>query len=569
MNFLRIEKLFFGKYRLKFVGKTIELSNYINVMVYDQCVHFNIITKQWEIYEEDLPNFINNYKHLIESVIHERPKILRYDKALDEIGLTMKLKPYMYQREAIKFALDKQNALIILPCGSGKSPIGVGLCVEAYKQGLITGKCLIVVKASLKYQWSKEIEKFSDLKANIIDTPSKAGKKKFEKQFEDCDVFIANYETLKNEKVMERLKKEEIELIYSDEIHYVNNYDSARSKALAEFNYVKYKVGATATPITNNPSNLFGIFNFIDKELFTDWKTFSKNFLRYTGYKRPPKPKNEGKLREMIAPYMLVKSKEDIGDQLPSIVVTPRYINMSSKIADMNDTIMFELDEESKRAESLEQKLKPHELEFNEDFLACKAKIMALQTFAQEIVDSPRLLIDSDSEMAKRYYVDEESPKLNVCMELVDEIISSGEKVCIFTKYERMQTILEKEINKNFKGIKIAKINGTLDATDRYVEAYDKFRDNDEYKVLLGTDAMAEGVNLSKCKYLIEYDLANSHAIQTQRHGRLERADSIHSTVYAYQLIMENSWDTIQQRIVEKKENYDSELIKSLAKEAS
>lgn len=565
MNFLRIEKIFFGKYRLRFIGETIELSNYVNVMVYDKHVHFNIITKQWEISEEDLPEFISNYKDIIESVIHEKPKILRYDKALDEIGLTMKLKPYVYQREAIKFALDKQNALIILPCGSGKSPIGVGLCVEAYKQGLITGKCLIVVKASLKYQWSKEIEKFSNLKAKIIDTPSKTGKKKFEQQFEDCDVFIANYETLKNEKVAERLKQENLELIYSDEIHYVNNYDSARSKALAEFNYVKYKVGATATPITNNPSNLFGIFNFIDKELFTDWKTFSKNFLRYTGYKRPPKPKNEPKLREMIAPYMLVKSKEDIGDQLPSIVVTPRYIKMTPKIADMNDTIMFELDEESKKAERLEQNLKPHELEFNEDFLACKAKMMALQTFAQEIVNSPRLLIGSDSDMAKRYYVDEESPKLSVCMELVDEIISSGEKVCIFTKYERMQTILEEEITKNFKNVKIAKINGTLDATDRYVEAYDKFRDNDEYKVLLGTDAMAEGVNLSKCKYLIEYDLANSHAIQTQRHGRLERADSTHSTVYAYQLIVENSWDTIQQRIVEKKENYDLELIKSLA----
>lgn len=73
-------------------------------------------------------------------------------------------------------------------------------------------------------------------------------------------------------------------------------------------------------------------------------------------------------------------------------------------------------------------------------------------------------------------------------------------------------------------------------------------------------------VNLSKCKYLIEYDLANSHAIQTQRHGRLERADSIHATVYAYQLIVENSWDEIQQKIVSKKEGYDTELIKSLSK---
>lgn len=565
MKFIKLVKLFHKRYRVKFIGQENNLHKYLEIVVHDPFVYFNFSSGFWEISESNINEFLSSYKDLSIEIEANKPKIVRYDKALDEIGLTMKLKPYMYQREAIKFALDKKNALIILPCGSGKSPIGVGLCVEAYKQGLITGKCLIVVKASLKYQWSKEIEKFSDLKASIIDTPSKAGKKKFEEQFKNCDIFIANYETLKNEKVAERLHNENIELIYADEIHYCNNHDSARTKALCEFNYVNYKAGATATPITNNPSNLFGIFNFIDKELFTDWKTFSKNFLRYTGYKRPPKPKNEDKLKEMIAPYMLIKSKEDIGDQLPSIVVSQRYIKMTPEIADMNDTIMFELDEESKRAEALEQKLKPHELETNEDFLTCKAKIMALQTFAQELVDSPKLLIDSDSDMAKRYYVDEESPKLAVCMELVEEIIASGEKVCIFTKYERMQNILEEAINKSFKDIKVAKINGTLDATARYVEAYDKFRDNDQYKVLLGTDAMAEGVNLSKCKYLIEYDLANSHAIQTQRHGRLERADSIHSTVYAYQLIVEDSWDTIQQLIVSKKEGYDSNIIKSLA----
>lgn len=70
--------------------------------------------------------------------------------------------------------------------------------------------------------------------------------------------------------------------------------------------------------------------------------------------------------------------------------------------------------------------------------------------------------------------------------------------------------------------------------------------------------------NLSACKYLIEYDLANSYAIQTQRHGRLERADSIHSTVYVYQLIMEDSWDEIALKIIDKKESYDYNIIKSL-----
>lgn len=500
----------------------------------------------------------------IDDLLKVYPNATHIANEYDNIGDTMKLTPYLYQKEAINFALNRQKALIILPCGSGKSPIGVGLCVEAYKQNLIQGKCLIIVKASLKYQWLKEVEKFSHLKAKIIESPSKVGKKKFDIQFEDCDVFIANYETLKNKDVVGKLLTKNIELIYADEIHYTNNHDSARSKALYQFNYAKYKVGATATPITNNPGNMFGIFNFIDEDLFKNWKNFRDNYLKYTGYKRPPKPKNEEHLKTQIAPYMLVKSKEDIADQLPSTVVNQIYCDMTPAMEEMNSRIMYELEDENKKAEALEAKYKPHELEHNEDFIKCKAKIMALQTFAQELVDSPKLLLHSDSEMSKQYAINEESTKLDSCLDIIESILESEEKVCIFSKYERMQTILEEAIKKRFKGVDVAKVNGAMDPEERYKEIYDKFRDTDSYKVLLGTDAMAEGANLSKCKYLIEYDLANSYAIQTQRWGRLERADSIHSTVYVYQIIMNNSWDEVQAKIISKKEGYDNTIVQSL-----
>lgn len=69
-------------------------------------------------------------------------------------------------------------------------------------------------------------------------------------------------------------------------------------------------------------------------------------------------------------------------------------------------------------------------------------------------------------------------------------------------------------------------------------------------------------VNLSQCGYLIELDLALSYAVQTQRHGRIERADSVHKTVYVYQLLTEDSYDDIQRKIVDKKENFDAMIIK-------
>ena len=102
---------------------------------------------------------------------------------------------------------------------------------------------------------------------------------------------------------------------------------------------------------------------------------------------------------------------------------------------------------------------------------------------------------------------------------------------------------------------------------ERYDQAYNKFGDDDNYKVLIGTDAMAEGISLSKCNYLIEYDLADSYAIQTQRHGRIKRANSVHKTGYVYQIIALESWDEIAAKIIAKKENYDNILIQSLVSE--
>ena len=98
----------------------------------------------------------------------------------------------------------------------------------------------------------------------------------------------------------------------------------------------------------------------------------------------------------------------------------------------------------------------------------------------------------------------------------------------------------------------------------RYEEVYTKFQNDDEYKLLLMSDAGAEGFNLSKCKYLCEYEPAISYAVQTQRHGRIERADSDFDNVIVYQLIANGSWDEIARKIIAKKEHYDTAIIKGL-----
>ena len=75
---------------------------------------------------------------------------------------------YPYQKEGIDFALFRKAAIIADEMGLGKTIQAIGTAVM--KKGIFDfRKTLVVCPASLKEQWKKEIEKFSDEKALIIE----------------------------------------------------------------------------------------------------------------------------------------------------------------------------------------------------------------------------------------------------------------------------------------------------------------------------------------------------------------------------------------------------------------
>ena len=499
------------------------------------------------------------------SLLEEECNVEHFVSPWKEIGKGLKYEPYEYQKETVFFGTEQKNALLLLPTGAGKSFIAITLYFELKKSNKITGPGMIVVPASLKYQWVKEVSKFSDLRAKAIDTPSKAGKK-FNSQFEDVDLLICNYETLKNKAVVEQLHNVNCDFIICDEVQKINNYKSGIHKAICQFNDIKYKFGMTATPITNNPENVFGIFNFLDPNLFKTHGKFATNYIIYKGYGRVAGVKNVDHLKSQINPYIFMKTEDEISDQLPELIVTPIYCTMPNKTRKINDAIMKDLKIAQDAVEAIEKEItNPKLLEINSDYKQWTAKVMAYQTFAQELADDPRLLGMSESKMVNEYNIDGlDSPKLEVLEELITNIIDADETVCIFTKYERMQRLLINELQAKFKDVKIAHINGSMTPEERYEQAYTKFQDDPDYKILIVTEAGNAGISLSKCKNLIEYDLADSYANQTQRHGRIKRADSISRVSNVYQIILDESYDIIAQRIINKKKNYDSDIIKSL-----
>lgn len=491
----------------------------------------------------------------------------------DDIGKDMKLQPFPYQKEVIYHALNNPEYMLVLPPGAGKTIIAIGIYLEMRNRDVTNSQCIICTKASLKYQWVQEIEKFCYLKAKEIKTPSAAGKK-FDDQFENADFLVVNYETLKNKDVCKKLKSKKIDTIFCDEIHYIGNRQADKSKALHKFNNLKYKYGLTATPITKSPLNLFSIFKLLKKDLFNSYNEFINTYdIELDFYGNYKRCNDEEELKEAIKSYTFVKDDKEIACQLPKLIITKMECEMTPQLRKSNNFLFETYENINKQKREMADTFKgtKEQLEQNEDYIKLDNASKEIMILAQELADDMFLIEQSSSRMKSQLITkDKTSPKYDLLVNIVEALFEKNEdeKICIFTKFVTMQNELARRLEKYFSTnnniCKCALVNGSMDSEERYHQAYELFQENKDYKILIATDAMVEGVSLSRCRYLIEYDLSSSYAMQLQRHGRIVRANSVSRTSYVYQLVLNDSWDSKQLDIISRKEGYDDTFIRKL-----
>lgn len=103
----------------------------------------------------------------------------------------LRVEPYPYQKEGILFGLERRRLLIGDEPGLGKTLQSIGIVdtASAYP-------CLVICPSSLKINWQREFEKFTDKKALVLDNASRTSWPYF-LGMGMFHVAIVNYESLK------------------------------------------------------------------------------------------------------------------------------------------------------------------------------------------------------------------------------------------------------------------------------------------------------------------------------------------------------------------------------------
>jgi superfamily II DNA or RNA helicase len=129
-------------------------------------------------------------------------------------------------------------------------------------------------------------------------------------------------------------------------------------------------------------------------------------------------------------------------------------------------------------------------------------------------------------------------PKLGTLLEnLKNHNILRDKKIIIFTESKETAEYLRDRINSEFGEIALLFYGGSSEVIrDKVIENFDaraRFK-KDDYRILISTEVLSEGVNLHRSNIVINYDIPWNPTRLMQRVGRINRIDTSFDKIYAF-----------------------------------
>jgi len=440
---------------------------------------------------------------------------------------------FKHQKEGVAFLKEKKKAILADEMGLGKTTQAIVAGKESTK-----GSILVICPASLKINWSREIDiMYPGEKIQVI----QSGK---EQTIEKADWIIVNYDMLRKYRD-QILGIDWIDTAIVDEAHYIKGKKTYRAvDTLAIVKRLENVYFLTGTPVMNRPSEIYNLLVGIDHIL----GRYGNKTLFYTRYcdrqmkiilkkGRPPirfyddsGSSNLEELREMTKDVILRRTKDEELD-LPEKIISVQICSLDNAGRKRYDnawedylekiTNVMKVEDESKRAEKI-------------------GNIMD----AKHLVELTKLKQICSQEKVERMVSD------------IKNSVSQGEKVIVFTQY----TDTIKMITEGLKQTKKASAYGDKEESVKYVtltgkssqderqEAVDKFQNDPETKVFVANIiAGGVGITLTEARTIMFADMEWSPALHNQAEDRAHRIGQ-KNTVNVYYYVLEG---TIEEDIVE------------------
>jgi SNF2 family DNA or RNA helicase len=400
---------------------------------------------------------------------------------------------------------------------------------------------LIVVPTSLVFNWKNEIEKFTpNMNFYIHHGANRENdKKKFNELLQKNDLIITTYGILRNDlKLFSDIK---FEYIVLDEAHIIKNPMSISAKTVYSLKG-KNKLVISGTPIQNNLTELWSLFNFLNPGYLGGYNFFKENFVSLIE-KNEDKTVNDS-LKKLISPFLLRRTKKVISDELPEkneMILRSSFSEPEREIYDnWRDYYKNEINTNIS----------------NNGLGKSKIKILEGLMKLRQICLHPKLI---DTEYTGS------SAKFDLLMMEIEKVLSEGHKVLIFSSFVKMLSIVRKEFEE--KGIKYFYLDGQTKNRENIVSKFQE--SSNAHPFLISIKAGGLGLNLTGADYVFIIDPWWNPAVEMQAMDRAHRIGQ-KNKVFVYKMIAENTIEEKILKLQDSKKKLVNDLIveeKSLVKD--
>ena len=259
----------------------------------------------------------------------------------NELKHHLRVEPYPYQREGIIYGLDKKRLIIGDEPGLGKTLQSIGIVdtADAYP-------CLVICPSSLKINWQREFEKFTDKSAIVLDNAVRTTWP-YLLSMGMHQVAVVNYESLRKYFVWDiragksfRLKDvvfcPQIKMFKSvviDESHRVKDPSAQQTIFTKGITTGKeYVILLSGTPVVNRPEDLVSQLSIMDR-----LQEFGGRTKFVADYCTDPKDKKAEPAvplsvlsNQLYANCMIRREKAKVLPQLPDKTRVDLYVDISN-----------------------------------------------------------------------------------------------------------------------------------------------------------------------------------------------------------------------------------------------
>jgi SNF2 family DNA or RNA helicase len=434
-----------------------------------------------------------------------------------------------HQRVGIAWLYLRKRGLLADTMGTGKTIHAAGLLALLHQTRELedVGRAIIVPRSAALGQWQTELLRMIPGLNLIMAQGSPNDRKQL--YASDWSTLLISPQTFNNDHEIFQ-EHFDLSLLLTDDVDALRNRDTDTAKNLKKVARQSDRfVVMTGTPLQKHLREIWSTLEEVGgREAFGTQEAFEARHVTtalvreydertglQTAVRTVPAYRNMSEVKEKMAPMVLRRKVEDLKDvNLPEVNVSDVFLDLypaqRNKYDELRRGVIQIMKEEGAQLKIITALTKLH--------------------YGAQICGGLATLGEPDG------------PNTSVKMDWIEEKLQGeleDEKIVLFASYKNSVRALQERLRR--VGIGFETVWGEDANRDSRKRSQDRFWDDPKCRVLIGTQAIEQSLNLQVSRHLINMDMIMNPKRMEQLAGRIRRDGSAHKHVFVHNLLTTNT----------------------------